>query len=129
MIGITIVPGGLFFEDHLSCRYVQASWIYVCGGSTGFKSEVWKTSGKAGGVRMGVGVGVRVVVAVRVRVGVIVGLGDVVGVVVSVGTGIVAGTQAARIATSRLMIPRRRAGKCQKEDNGRILPARRVRMF
>ncbi len=82
MMIMTTVPGALLFGSHFIFRYWQVSGIYVCGVSRGFRIEDWNTPGRAGGVRMGVGVGG---IGVGVLVGVAVG-GR--GVNVAVGTGV-----------------------------------------
>jgi len=97
--------------------------MYVCGGSTGFNCEVWKTSGKGGGVRRGEGVGESVVVGIRVSVGVKVGLGELVAGITSAGTGnAVAGPQAARVKANKLKVKSRRTGNEYEDSMGRILP-------
>jgi hypothetical protein len=92
MMGINTVPGGLFSEDHLSCRYWQVFEIYVCGVSRRFSKSVWKNVGSSGGVRTAVGLGV----GVSVGVGVYVALGEVVAVSVGKATGEAAPVQPAR---------------------------------
>jgi hypothetical protein len=63
----TIVPGVEFVDAHLSCRYRQESWMYVCGVSRGLRAWLVKAAGSAGGVLTAVGVAGGVSVATGVR--------------------------------------------------------------
>jgi hypothetical protein len=88
----------------------------MCGVSTVFRKEDWKTPGRAGEVRMGVILGSIVAVDVEVDPGVRV------AAAVSVGTGpAVAWEHAARLIASNAKLLRKRPAKCGWEAMPRIL--------